>query len=65
LASLLIENGANINVQDSMGITPLMALIYGYVHHLALPFADFEENWAKLMAHGVDLTLVDQVCIYE
>lgn len=62
LATLLLEHGANINVQDLKGITPLMALIYGFRHIRELLFADFEAEWAKLLALEVDLTLFDHVC---
>ncbi len=61
LASLLLEHGADINAQDTKGITPLMALIYGFRHIEQLGFDDFESEWSKLVtSFNVDLTLVDR-----
>ncbi len=61
LASLLLEHGADINAQDTKGITPLMALIYGFRHIEQLGFDDFESEWSKLVtSFNVDLSLVDR-----
>lgn len=65
LAQLLLEHGANINAQDLLGITPLMAWFYGYNFTNQMPPLNFaEDSLLLLQRKEIDFTLADKVMIY-
>jgi ankyrin repeat protein len=53
-AKLLLSRGANINAQDTFGVTPMMAFV------LASKFKD-STMWKHLLSRGPDVTLTDKV----
>lgn len=55
-----MTHSADINAQDCIGITPLMALLMGFVHNHELPFNNIEAEWITLMSSNVNVDLVDK-----
>lgn len=51
VAALLIEAGANVNMKDKDGKTPLMVCIYNKCHTATLPVKerDFVCNWRNIL----------------
>ncbi|MBP5977831.1 hypothetical protein HW132_35330 [Brasilonema sp. CT11] len=60
LAAELISHGANVNAPDSIGITPIMAVLIGFVHNPLEAFSEIEEEWIKLLTLDVDVALADK-----
>jgi hypothetical protein len=59
-ASELTAYGANVNVQDNIGITPLMALLIGFAHQNIGNDGTIVAEWTKLMSLEVDVNLSDR-----
>lgn len=49
-----------MNAQDRIGITPLMALLIGFVHNQTTVDNNISDEWSKLMTLAVDVSLVDK-----
>ena len=53
-AQILLSSGANINAQDSIGITPVMAFVLKTQ-------AVMSAAWKLILEHGFDVTVTDKV----
>ena len=61
IAFELLKSGANINAQDELGITPLMAALYGFKHNPSFVCNEFEDNFAKVLEeNNVDFSLTEK-----